>query len=41
MGVRNLRAELDDVTIFEGEVDCAFADHDSEPMGEVSKRRKY
>ncbi|RCN37848.1 hypothetical protein ANCCAN_16223 [Ancylostoma caninum] len=35
MGVRNLRAELDDVTIFAGEVDCAFADHESEPMGEV------
>ncbi|KAL6731378.1 hypothetical protein Aduo_002250 [Ancylostoma duodenale] len=35
MGVRSLRAELDDVTIFAGEVDCAFADHESEPMGET------
>ncbi|ETN78430.1 hypothetical protein NECAME_10353 [Necator americanus] len=35
MGVRNLRAELDDIIVFEGEVDCAFADHESEPMGET------
>ncbi|KAK6013266.1 hypothetical protein OSTOST_21476, partial [Ostertagia ostertagi] len=34
MGVRHLRAELDNLTIFDGEIDCAFADHDTVPMGE-------
>ncbi|PIO65976.1 hypothetical protein TELCIR_12325, partial [Teladorsagia circumcincta] len=35
MGVRHLRAELDNLTIFDGEIDCAFADHDTVPMGET------
>nr|CDJ96207.1 Protein K04F10.2 [Haemonchus contortus] len=35
MGVRHLRAELDNLTIFDGEIDCAFTDHDTAPMGET------
>uniref|UniRef100_A0A158P9I6 DUF4457 domain-containing protein n=1 Tax=Angiostrongylus cantonensis TaxID=6313 RepID=A0A158P9I6_ANGCA len=35
MGVRRLRAALDGCSIFVGEIDRAFADHESEPMGET------
>ncbi|KJH44952.1 hypothetical protein DICVIV_09028 [Dictyocaulus viviparus] len=35
MGVRRLRAILDGFSIFDGEIDCAFTDHESEPMGET------
>ncbi|VDM51714.1 unnamed protein product [Angiostrongylus costaricensis] len=35
MGVRRLRAALDGRSIFVGEIDRAFADHESEPMGET------
>lgn len=35
MGVRRVRADLDDVTIFDGEIECAFTDHGAAPMGET------
>lgn len=35
MGVRRLRAALDDSSIFDGEIDRAFADHESEQLGET------
>ncbi|VDL70634.1 unnamed protein product [Nippostrongylus brasiliensis] len=36
MGVRQLKLELDDETIFDDEIDCAFADTETAPMGEFA-----